>query len=61
MQECGGLDAIEALQSHQNESVYKRSSRLIQSYFAYDEDEVGDQPQVADGRYATFVGSRGLY
>jgi len=45
--ECGGLDAIEELQQHENEDVYDKCVNILKNYFDSEEDEdAGMAPQV---------------
>jgi hypothetical protein len=49
--ECEGVDKIERLQEHENPHIYQQSSRIIDQYFAgEDEDEEGNlMPELQSG------------
>jgi importin subunit alpha-1 len=37
--ECGGMEKIEQLQNHENESIYDKALKIMEKYFAEDEDD----------------------
>lgn len=39
VEEVGGLDKIEQLQSHENEQVYSSALHIIETFFVNDQDE----------------------
>lgn len=52
IEECGGLDKIEALQNHENEEIYKLAYEIIDQYFSDDVDEDPSlMPQSSDQGY----------
>lgn len=52
IEECGGLDKIEALQNHENEEIYKLAYEIIDQYFSDDVDEDPTlMPQSSDQGY----------
>lgn len=40
MEDCGGLDKIEQLQTHQQESIYDRAVQILDRYFEAEDGEV---------------------
>ena len=52
VEECEGLDKIEALQAHENEAVYKKAHTIVDTFFAQEEEEdEAVAPQQANGGF----------
>ncbi|XP_014282092.1 importin subunit alpha-3 [Halyomorpha halys] len=51
IEECGGLDKIEELQSHENVDIYKLAYDIIEQYFSEVEDEVSLVPTSTEGGF----------
>jgi importin subunit alpha-1 len=45
---CGGVDRIEALQTHKNHEVYERALRLLETYFSLDSGDADNLMGVID-------------
>ncbi|XP_043914482.1 importin subunit alpha-5-like isoform X1 [Protopterus annectens] len=53
VEELGGLEKIEALQSHDNDMVYRAALNLIDKYFSEEEREIADlQPETNEDTFA---------
>ncbi|KAM7357637.1 karyopherin alpha1 isoform 2-T3 [Cochliomyia hominivorax] len=52
IEECGGLDKIEYLQSHENRDIYHKSFYIIEQYFGNEEEDVRVAPSVDGNQYA---------
>ncbi|KAG5895328.1 hypothetical protein JTB14_000599 [Gonioctena quinquepunctata] len=51
IEECGGLDGIESLQSHDNEKIYEKALNIIENYFSDSGmDDNLPAPVTADGQ-----------
>lgn len=57
VEQCKGLDFLEALQQHENEDIYRKAMLILQTYFEQDEDDGSAGPQTqteAGGTQFTF-------
>ncbi|XP_002165850.1 importin subunit alpha-1 isoform X1 [Hydra vulgaris] len=53
IEECGGVDILERLQTHENDSIQKTASDLIEQYFSEQDDDVEEKlvPLASDTAY----------
>lgn len=55
IEQCGGLDKIEYLQSHENPEIYQKAYSMIEKFFGSDEGETNIDPAVdADNQLYQF-------
>jgi hypothetical protein len=54
IENCGGQDKIVFHQTHENDSIYEKSFKMIAKYFRHnlEDDDVGIEPEVHDGMYS---------
>jgi hypothetical protein len=46
VEECGGLDKVEYLQSHENPEIYQRAFSLIEKFFGNEDTDTNIDPVV---------------
>lgn len=51
LEECGGLDKIEYLQSHDNDQIYQKAFEIIDKYFGQDEEDSNIDPSVDNNQF----------
>jgi len=57
VEECGGLDKLEALQRHDNEEIYKKSIAVLKAYFESEDDNSPAGPEPAQNQNQFMFGS----
>ncbi|XP_026726614.1 importin subunit alpha-3-like [Trichoplusia ni] len=56
IEECGGIDKIEALQSHEKVEIYKMAYDIIEQYFAGEEEDASLAPAAAESGFTFEAG-----
>lgn len=54
MNECGGIEALENLQEHQNAKIYNRALSLLETFFEEEEEEGENTAPATNGNQFTF-------
>lgn len=60
VEECGGVDIIEQLQTHENDDVYRKSQAIIEHYFSPEEEEDNSLAPAATSTAFAFAPTPGL-
>lgn len=47
--DCGGVQSIEDLQTHDNQGIYQRALRVLESYFGAEDDDDSASPEMTTG------------
>jgi hypothetical protein len=55
VEECGGLDLLESLQTHTNEEIYEKSLKILRTYFESEDDTDTNLAPVVDADAAAFT------
>merc|ERR1711942_351989 len=59
IEECGGLDKIEALQQSENEKVYQVALDIIEKFFSEGDEDAQLKPEVAENGFSFNVNEGG--
>ena len=61
VEQCKGLDYLEALQHHENADIYQKAAQILQTYFISEDDEEGEEaaPQQTDEGFFAFNQQQG--
>jgi len=51
IEKCGGLDEIEKLQSHENDSIYSLAFDIIDGYFGDEQEDANVAPAVGNNTF----------
>eukprot|EP00184_Porphyridium_aerugineum_P004420 CAMPEP_0184706388 /NCGR_PEP_ID=MMETSP0313-20130426/36732_1 /TAXON_ID=2792 /ORGANISM="Porphyridium aerugineum, Strain SAG 1380-2" /LENGTH=567 /DNA_ID=CAMNT_0027167941 /DNA_START=773 /DNA_END=2476 /DNA_ORIENTATION=- len=52
--QCGGLDKIERLQTHSNHDIYEKSVKILENYFQADQEQVDGLAPAVEGDHFNF-------
>lgn len=59
VEQCGGLDLLEALQRHDNEEIYDKAVKILKEYFESEEEDAGAAQTTEGGAAFAFGANAG--